>query len=189
MCPFWVKSVFLHLDNLRSEVSDLRDRMSNIERSIEKAIPPPVQTEFQHINKSMSTITSQLDASASSSGHVVSHFQPLSYSASLTGRGSASKLKVIPQPDDRKFNVVVFSIPEQPQGLSRSSRWRKDFDRVSTIITEIEYKASSIRECHCLGKYSATNSRPHPLLVSLNSTADVHDVLFRRQSLSSSISI
>ena len=54
VCPFWVKSVFLQLDNLRSEVSDLRDRMSNIERSIEKAIPPPVQTELQRIKKSLS---------------------------------------------------------------------------------------------------------------------------------------
>ena len=64
VCPFCVKSVLSQLDNLRSEVSDLCARMSNIEQSIEKAIPSPVQAELQHINKSLSTITTQLDPSA-----------------------------------------------------------------------------------------------------------------------------
>ena len=53
----------------------------------------------------------------------------------------------------------------------------------------MECKASSIRDCHRLGKYSTTNSPSRPLLVSLNSTVDVHDVLFRRQCLSSTIFI
>ena len=91
---------------------------------------------------------------------------------------------------DRRFNIVLFGIPESPQGSSRHIRWRNDFDRASQIVSNVEQESdhrSSIRDCHRLGKYISSKSRPRPLLVFLNSTADVNNILSHRHLVSSPI--
>ena len=89
---------------------------------------------------------------------------------------------------DRRFNVIVFGIPESPQGFSRHTRWCNDFDRPSSVIFDVEQESnhrSSIRDCPRLGKYTSTKSSPLPLLVSMNSTADVNSILSHHRFLSS----
>ena len=93
-------------------------------------------------------------------------------------------------PVDRKFNIIIFGIPEQPQGSSRFMRSQNDFNAISTTISKVENDSnhkSSIRDCHRIGKYQSSRSRP--ILVSLNSTADVRNILSINRSLSSSVSI
>lgn len=81
---------------------------------------------------------------------------------------------------------------EQPGGSSRFARNKNDFQKVSSIISELEKDSghsSSIRDCHRLGKYANNSPRPRPLLVSLNSTADVYNILSKRHNSPSPITI
>ena len=100
--------------------------------------------------------------------------------------------KVLPSDSDRKFNIVVFGVSELPGGSSRFLRNNHDFQEVSSILSNLELgpnQSSSIRDCRRLGKYVSDSLRPRPLLVQLNSTADVYKVLSKRHNVSSSVSI
>ena len=91
-------------------------------------------------------------------------------------------------PVDRKFNVIIFVIPEQPQGSSYLRRSQNDFNVISTTISELESDSNnkiSIHDCHHVGKYQS--SRSHPILVSLNSTTDVRNILSTSHSLPYSV--
>ena len=83
-------------------------------------------------------------------------------------------------------------ISESQQGSSRHTCWQNDLDRATAVISEVEQESnhkSSIRDCFRLGKYTSNKPRPRPLLVSLNSTADVSNILSRRHFVPSSIVI
>ena len=94
---------------------------------------------------------------------------------------------------DRRFNVVVFGVPEMPSGSSRYVRSRHDFKEVSSVISDLEQGSdhnSSIRDCRRLGKFESGKPQHCPILVSLNSTADVHSILSKRHSFTTkSVSI
>ena len=92
----------------------------------------------------------------------------------------------------RKFNVVVRGISEQPQGTSRSVRFRSDHNKVSDILSNIERESSHCSQmCDCfqLGKYSPDCRSARPILVTLSSTVDVSNILSNCHSLPSYISI
>ena len=93
-------------------------------------------------------------------------------------------------PVNGKFNVILFGIPEQPQGSSRFTRSQNDFSAISTTTSKLESDSnhkSSIRDCRRIRKYQS--SRSCPILVSLNSTADVRNILTISHSQPSSASI
>ena len=88
---------------------------------------------------------------------------------------------------DRKFNVVVFGVKEMPSGSSRFARNKHDFSKLSAIFSDLERDtdhATSIRDCRRLGKYVKDVSSSRPLLVTLNSTADVRSILFKHNNSS-----
>ena len=91
---------------------------------------------------------------------------------------------------DRKYNVVIFGVPESKKGLNKMLRQREDWDNVSRTFDEIgsDVSAQSIRDCFRLGKY-VEGSRTRPILVKLNRTADVSNVLSRSVSPGSAVSI
>ena len=80
-----------------------------------------------------------------------------------------------------------------PNGNSRFIQHRNDLGKASPIISALNEDTDghpcSIGDCYRLGKYNSSKSRSHPLLVSLNSTADVHNILSNRQKLPSSTTI
>lgn len=96
-------------------------------------------------------------------------------------------------PFDRKFNIVIYGIPESPSGTSRFARGRHDFGEVHLVISSLEQDSnhsSSLRDCRRLGKYAKNESKHRPILAVLNSTADVNNILSRRHLLKTpSISI
>ena len=103
-----------------------------------------------------------------------------------------SAFNVMASVADRRFNVIVFGVPEMPSGSSRLARQRHDFREVSSVITNLENDSdhtSSICDCRRVGKYDSGRSRPRPVLVLLNSTADVHNILSRRHHFTSPILI
>lgn len=85
---------------------------------------------------------------------------------------------------DRKFNIVVFGIPENPKGCHWNDRAVRDINSVSSIISRIDNSgsitSSSIRDCYRLGKFNETNSRSRSILVKLNRALDVSTILSKR---------
>ena len=120
------------------------------------------------------------------------HIEPAS---SVTPQSSSSPVQQ-PHPlpaavtSDRKFNVVVFGVPELPKGSSRYTRSHKDYNNVCSLISKLEKGSdhkSLVRDCHRVGRYDMNKCRP--ILVLLNSTADVRNILSKCHSLSSPVSI
>jgi hypothetical protein len=91
---------------------------------------------------------------------------------------------------DRKYNVIMFGVPEQPQGTPRMERCRSEFKEVSSILLNVELESdhhSTICDCHRIGRYNPNADRSRPMLVSLSSTADVRNILSLRRSLPSHV--
>lgn len=70
---------------------------------------------------------------------------------------------------DRKYNLVIYGIPECPQGTQRHIRIASDLENVTTTLAKLDesFNEHSIRDCHRLGTYKqdATSLVPS-LLVS-----------------------
>jgi hypothetical protein len=57
---------------------------------------------------------------------------------------------------DRKFNVVIYGVKENPEHTNRHTRQAKDLDSVTTITNSLApgITKGSVRDCTRLGKYS-----------------------------------
>ena len=129
---------------------------------------------------------------ASSSANSVELLHPIKGHPTSQQPQSHHGSKSLSSVSDRKFNIVIFGVSELSDCSSRFLRHDHDFQGVSLILSNLELgpnRSSSIRDCHRLGKYVSSSVRPRPLLVQLNSTADVSKVLSKRHSVPSSISI
>jgi hypothetical protein len=101
----------------------------------------------------------------------------------------ASPLYTLPAPpvhrprEERKYNVVLYGLPECPQGTRRAERVRQDCTNVVSTLSPLctSFGSQSIKDLYRLGKYSVDRSRP--ILVKLNSSCDVSSVLSNRRLL------
>ena len=71
---------------------------------------------------------------------------------------------------------MAYTVAKSQQGSSKHVRWRNTFDKASEVIA-----CDAICDCHRLGKYVGNKPCPHLLLVSLNSTDDVNNILSLRR--------
>ena len=87
---------------------------------------------------------------------------------------------------ERKFNIIVFGVPECPKGTSRLERVSQDEAAITqSIQLQVpSFRSLSIRDCLRIGKYSESSDRPRPILVTLNKVADVNLILSKQFSLS-----
>ena len=86
----------------------------------------------------------------------------------------------------RKNNLVVFGVPECPQGTLRHERMSHDSSQITDLFGSIDssFSGQSIRDFRRLGKYSSESSKPRPLLVSFLRATDVQFLLSRCHNLS-----
>ena len=92
----------------------------------------------------------------------------------------------------RKFNVILHGLGESPKGTPRYARLNSDFSKVSSLLQSIDPNSRSppsVRDCRRLGKFNESLNRPRPVLVTLNSTAEVNNVLYNRRQLTSPVYI
>jgi hypothetical protein len=89
----------------------------------------------------------------------------------------------------RKFNIVIFGIEECRQGAKRPERLAFDLSKVESVLVDIDgsLKSSSIKDCYRLGRYSADQEKPRPLLVKFVWIEDVSKVLANRRAAKSLI--
>lgn len=92
---------------------------------------------------------------------------------------------------DRKYNVVVFGITEPPSGSSLFARAAKDTDNVTKLFETInpDFCSTTLRDCFRLGRYKKDQTRPRPILVKLNRTVDVANILSNRDKYPNEINI
>ena len=100
---------------------------------------------------------------------------------------SVSRSSVV---SDRKYNLVIYGIPECDKGTLRVRRLKTDTINVSTVITNLDSSIhpQCVRDCFRLGKYN-DNGSPRPILAKINRSADVSSILSKRGSLNKPISI
>ena len=128
--------------------------------------------------------------------------------AELEGTQTTSQAKVVPMSNqnssnlsrdisgnkqvplsDKKMNVVVYGLAENPSNTSRQDRLPKDVDSVLSALKDLEnpIDASSIKDCYHLGKYKAQASKPRPVLVKFLRYTDASNVLGNKSGLPSSL--
>jgi len=91
----------------------------------------------------------------------------------------------------RNYNIVIYGVQESPSNTPRFARSKLDLDKVLPILNIIDTSIgeSSISDIHRLGKFSAENSRPRPLLVKFLQALDASTVLFNRSQIKNPIMI
>ena len=76
----------------------------------------------------------------------------------------------------RKYDVLFFGIAEQATGLLRSLRIQSDYRHVNDFLRGMQEDSGCVCLVHDnvrVGKFHPCSVRPHPILVTLGSTADV----------------
>jgi len=92
---------------------------------------------------------------------------------------------------DRKFNVVIYGVKENPANTPRATRSKTDIASCVEILTQTnnEITHHSIRDCFRLGKFKSSNARPRPILVKLTRSFDANAVLYNRSKAPSGTQI
>ena len=87
---------------------------------------------------------------------------------------------------DKKMNVVMYGLVENPSNTSRQDRLQKDVDSVLSALKNLEnpIDANSVKYCYRLGKYNAQVDKPRPVLVKFLRYTDVSNILGNKSKLS-----
>ena len=90
---------------------------------------------------------------------------------------------------DKKFNVVVYGIPESPPNTDRQSRQKHDVEHVLKSLSDYddEIKSSAVKDIYRLGKFRDNRTKPRPLLVKFLRSIDASNVLRNKSKLKSGI--
>ena len=90
-------------------------------------------------------------------------------------------------PPERKLNVVVYGLDENPSNTTRQDRLQMDVKSVISAFSKLDsppIDESSIKDCYRLGKYNAQASRPRPILVKFLRYTDASTILNNKTKLS-----
>ena len=168
--------------HLEAKVSDLQQEVSSC-----KSLLAVVQAEVNSLKASgvaTCSPSANVPSAPSSYAHVVSHTDsPSQPNAS----GPQAKSHVSSTNQDRKFNLVLYGLPEHPKGTPRNERISEDHDSVLSSLQQLipTFDEYHIRDCFRLGKFNDVSSRPCPVLVKFNCASDVVNILAKYRSLSS----
>jgi len=89
-------------------------------------------------------------------------------------------------PPERKLNVVVYGLEENPP---RQDRLQMDVKSTVSVFSKLEdpIDGNSIKGCYRLGKYNAQASHPRPLLIKFLRYSDAFNLLNSKSKLSKPI--
>ena len=86
---------------------------------------------------------------------------------------------------DRKFNVIVYGIDENPPNTKRHARLKnviKAFHN-ALVSASIQIEPSAIKDCFCLGQYKSGSDHPRPLLIKFLRSTDATYLLTSKTQL------
>ena len=180
ICPFCVKTVFSVLDSLNNTILNQTKEIL--------ALREEVDVLKNSLSDKLTSITSSLVAVTDNDTTLTPSYASVAQ-AKRSSRDIASSAAVFHNQSDRKFNVVLYGISENPKGTKKSLRQIRHFESVSSIVNAVDSGISghSIRDCTRLGKFSESHTRPRPILVKLNCKRDVISILTNRTKLATGI--
>ena len=108
---------------------------------------------------------------------------------SATLRANKSPTSLPDNSVDRKFNLVIYGVKENPTGTQRRARIKADIEKCVQILKQADDDISiqSMRDCLRLGKFDSSKTRPRPLLVKLSRILDVDNILYNRSKIAEGI--
>ena len=92
---------------------------------------------------------------------------------------------------EKKFNLIFYGVSESPINTQRTDRQQHDFQEISSILSSLDSSltSASIKDLYRLGKFSASQTSPRPILVKFLHIFEVMYVLSKRIQLHQRISI
>uniref|UniRef100_A0A1X7TZC5 Zinc finger PHD-type domain-containing protein n=1 Tax=Amphimedon queenslandica TaxID=400682 RepID=A0A1X7TZC5_AMPQE len=142
--------------------------------------------EIVSLQNSITSLTEQIDALSSSLSPSPNNV-PSSTSHPRERLPPQSRLPPSLDSSHHRFNIIVSGIEESPVGTPRTARINSDINAASAILSDFSTDGTPpvyARDCRRLGRYRQDAPSPRPLLVTLNSTIEVSNVLFKCQRLS-----
>lgn len=167
LCPHCqLESQYDSLCDIRSVVAKMAQEIQLLKAQVSSTITAPV-TACSQPSVSPSTIGSYASVAAQNT-------HPNKTQAAYGSRNS-----------ERRFNMVVYGIPENPEGTLRTQRLENDLKECSNIIKTVctATSADPIVDCQRLGKYSKSEERSRPILLHLARALDVTRIMSNRKNL------
>ena len=182
-CPHCLLDKQAHeLDDLRQQVKTLTDDLAQIKNQL----PVLKQTQSLASHDVDATGNTPLDTDA----HVQTKTSILPTSSVRHQHTPTSGVDASPQ-NDRKFNTIIYGIPECLKGTKKSDRTKCDLTNVISAVSPVDndITSHSIRDCFRLGRYQEHADRPHPILIKFTRAIDAASLLSKRSSLPDKIFI
>jgi len=127
----------VEIENLMSSITVLQTNLNDLRRKLELVTQPPQASTSQPAHTSNVPTASNIPSSA--------------YPSTTN--------------NERKFNIVVYGVAENPQNTNRKQRMKNDMEKVMEALseTDIDIEPSDIKDLYRLGKYDQNSERPRPL--------------------------
>ena len=160
-----------------NEIAELKAQINTLTSKVTQLLTPEQVHKSQSNNKATGSTQTPNLIPATKSGPPAQ--KPL------------SKTNVAPDVHDRKYNIVLYGMHECPKGTNRLARTKQDLEKVTEILTGINKNISShnVRDCFGLGKYKENNDRPRPVLIKMNRSIDIINLLAVRNDLPPQLAI
>uniref|UniRef100_A0A1X7SS14 Zinc finger PHD-type domain-containing protein n=1 Tax=Amphimedon queenslandica TaxID=400682 RepID=A0A1X7SS14_AMPQE len=162
ICPYCTRSLLQEVSSLRLVVDDLKEQLASIKQQDQ-----PVNSDSSPTSPSTNLLGQNLSSDSTPPS------QPSDYHPAKNQSHSS----------DRRFNLIVSGVGEQPAGTPRATCLREDSVEISSILSPLlpSFSDHSVRDCYRLGKYKPNSTRP--LLVTMSRTSDVATILSNKSSL------
>jgi len=153
----------VEIENLMSSITVLQTNLNDLRRKLELVTQPPQASTSQPAHTSNVPTASNIPSSA--------------YPSTTN--------------NERKFNIVVYGVAENPQNTNRKQRMKNDMEKVMEALseTDIDIEPSDIKDLYRLGKYDQNSERPRPLLVKFLRSNTAVDILSSKSKLEAPIYI
>ena len=180
VCRPKVKLALKFFNEIEEKQKSMGERVKQLEEELKSLVIKISQLSNQSNTLNVSSMVSQ-NASAVA---VESQSKP------SAPRTSSSVTRGI-LPGERKFNLVIHGIAECPKATPRSERQKSDLASCLTVVSKLNADINTHSVCDCLrlGNYKKESSRPRPILLKLNHSFDVSNVLANRAETPQGITI
>jgi len=187
LCNPKVEIAFQFFNDMQKKQDLINNKVKTIEETLSSTV--------SDLNSRLEQISNQLKQ------HPATHQQLAMQSSEANSQNQRSDPATVPTSNaltnvhkhsaDRKFNVVIYGVKENPTGTARSTRAKSDIESCVQILkqTNDEINYQSIRDCIRLGRFDSSRPRPRPLLVKLSRVFDVTTVLYNRSKVTDGIQI
>lgn len=119
-----------------------------------------LSTKLEKLSNSTNVLTVDSELTSSSDPSIRQSNDQTGFPTASTNAVSTNvKLQSYPSiQNDRKYNVMVFGIPEPPSGSSFFTRAAKDTENVTNLLEKVNlgFCSSTLRDCSRLGHYKRT---------------------------------